>query len=61
MELGVIILLLVGVVALLAHNRGKLYEQKERLEDDVEATKDRNDIRALDDDELDDELRKYWD
>ncbi len=48
-------------MALLAHNRGKLSEQKERLEDDVEATKDRNDIRALDDDELDDELRKYWD
>ena len=61
MELGVIILLLVGVVALLAHNRGKLSEQKERLEDEVEATKDRNDIRALDDGELDDELRKYWD
>ena len=61
MELGVIIILLVGVVALLAHNRGKLSEQKERLEDEVEATKDRNDIRALDDGELDDELRKYWD
>lgn len=61
MEVWAIILSLVGIVALLAHKRGQRDKDIERLNNEVESQKNRRDISDMSDDELDDELRKYWD
>jgi hypothetical protein len=60
MEMGVIILMLVGVVALLSYKRGKQAKENEVLRDEVESNKERRRISNLSDSELDDELYKHW-
>lgn len=60
MELGVIVLVLVGVIALLAYRKGVQKVEREVLEDEVESNQQRNTIRNMSDSELDDKLSKYW-
>ena len=61
MEMGLIILALVGVIALLAYRRGRQTKENEVLEDEVQSNRERRRISSLSDDELDDELHKHWD
>lgn len=60
MEIGAIILGLVGIIALLAYKKAKSDVEKERLKDEVESNRNRQAISNMSDDELDDELRDYW-
>lgn len=60
MEMGAIIILLVGVIAFLAYKHGKKDEEKDFIEGVVKSNEDRKDIRNMSDSELDDELRDYW-
>lgn len=61
MEMGAIIIVLVGVIALLAYRRGKISAKVEVLKNEVESNRNRQAISNMSDSELDDELRKYWD
>lgn len=61
MEMGLIILALVGVIALLAYRRGRQTKENEVLEDEVQSNRERRRISSLSDDDLDDELHKHWD
>lgn len=61
MELGAIILILVGVVAFFAYRKGKQAKEVEVLEDEIKSNKERRRIANLSNDNLDDELREYWD
>ena len=61
MEMGLIMLALVGVIALLAYRRGRQTKENEVLEDEVQSNRERRRISSLSDDDLDDELHKHWD
>lgn len=61
MEAGAIIIALVGIVALLAYRKGKNEREREALRNEIESNRNRQVISDMSDDELDDELRKYWD
>lgn len=60
MEMGVIITVLVGIIALIAYKRGKDKAETDFLEEIVKSNEDRKTIRNMSDSELDDELRNYW-
>lgn len=60
MEMGAIIIFLVGLVAFLAYRHGKGKAEKGVLEGEVQANEQRKVIRSMSDSELDDELRDYW-
>lgn len=60
MWMSSIIVLLVGVIVYLAYKRGEQDKETEVLESEVEANKERNAIRSMSDDELDDELSDHW-
>ena len=60
MEMGAIVLLLVGVVALLMYRSGRRSVQREELKGEVQTNEQRKRIRNMSDSELDDELSEHW-
>lgn len=60
MEMGAIIIFLVGLIAFLAYRHGKKDEERDFIEGIVKSNEDRKTIRNMSDGELDSELRDYW-
>lgn len=60
MEMGAIIIFLVGVIAFLAYRKGKKKAETDFIEEIVKSNEDRKAIRNMSDSELDDELRNHW-
>lgn len=60
MEMGAIVIFLVGVVALLMYRSGSRSAQREELKGEIQTNEQRKRIRNMSDSELDDELSKHW-
>ena len=61
MEMGLIILALVGVIVLFSYRRGRSSVKETLMKEEAIANERRKEIRNLSDHDLDDKLRKYWD
>lgn len=60
MEIGAVLLFLVGLVTWLAYKRGGDDKHIDELEEEVINADKRKDIRNLSDGDLDDRLREHW-
>lgn len=60
MDMLLVVAPVVLLLAVVAYKLGKKTTKIEVLEDEVEASKNRDSISSLSDKQLDDELRDYW-